>query len=57
MAENILNCADSLKTKPGDCKVVGCYEAGKPDGVFNKLWEDDLSYILNLLIRRKILLH
>jgi integrase len=50
MAENILNHVDSLKTKPGDCKVVGCYEAGKPDRVFNKPWKDGMSYLLNLLI-------
>jgi integrase len=50
MSENILNRVDSLKTKPGDCKVVGCYEVGKPDRVFNKPWKDELSYLLNLLI-------
>jgi integrase len=50
MAENILNRVDSLKTKPGDCKVVGCYEVGKPDRVFNKPWKDELLYLLNLLI-------
>jgi integrase len=50
MAENILNRVDSLKTKPGDCKVVGCYEVGKPDSVFNETWTDELSYMLNLLI-------
>jgi hypothetical protein len=50
MAENILNHVDSLKTKPGDCKVVGCYEVGKPDSVFNKVWKDELSYMLNLVI-------
>jgi integrase len=50
MAENILNRVDSLKTRPGDYKVVGCYEVGKPDGIFNKPWKDGLSYLLNLLI-------
>jgi integrase len=50
MAENILNRVDSLKTRPGDCKVVGCYEVGKPDSVFNKPWKDELAYLLNLLI-------
>jgi integrase len=50
MAENVLNLVDSLKTGPGDCKAVGCYEAGRPDGIFNELWGDELSYILNLLI-------
>jgi integrase len=50
MAENILNRVDSLKTKPGDCKVVGCYEVGKPDGAFSAVWKDELSYLLNLLI-------
>ncbi|MDR1095474.1 MAG: tyrosine-type recombinase/integrase [Spirochaetaceae bacterium] len=50
MAENILNRVDSLKTRPGDCKVVGCYEAGKPDNIFNKPWKDELAYLLNLLI-------
>jgi integrase len=50
MAENILNRVDSLKTRPGDCKVVGCYEAGKPDSIFSKPWRDELSYLLNLLI-------
>jgi integrase len=50
MVENILNRVDSLKTRPGDCKVVGCYEVGKPDNIFNKSWKDELSYLLNLLI-------
>jgi integrase len=50
MAENILNHVDSLKTKPGDCKVVGCYEVGTPNSIFNKMWKDELSYLLNLLI-------
>jgi integrase len=50
MAENTLNHVDSLKTKPGDYKVVGCYEVGKPDRVFNKPWKDELSYLLNLII-------
>jgi integrase len=50
MAENTLNRVDSLKTRPGDYKVVGCYEVGKPDGIFNKPWKDECSYLLNLLI-------
>jgi integrase len=50
MAENILNIVDSLKTRPGDCKVVGCYEVGTPNNIFNKPWKDELSYLLNLLI-------
>jgi integrase len=50
MAENILNRVDSLKTNPGDCKVVGCYEVGKPDKIFNAAWKDKVSYLLNLLI-------
>jgi site-specific recombinase XerD len=50
MAVNILNSVDSLKTRPGDCKVVGCYEVGTPDSVFNKAWKDELAYLLNLLI-------
>jgi integrase len=50
MAENILNRVDSLKTRPGDHKVVGCYEVGTPDNIFNKPWKDELSYLLNLLI-------
>jgi integrase len=50
MAENTLNHVDSLRTRPGDYKVVGCYEVGKPDNVFNKPWKDERSYLLNLLI-------
>jgi integrase len=50
MAENILNRVDSLKTRPGDCKVVGCYEVGKPDNIFNRSWKNELAYLLNLLI-------
>jgi integrase len=50
MTENILNGVDSLKTRPGDCKVVGCYEVETPNNVFNKPWKDELSYLLNLLI-------
>jgi integrase len=50
VAENILNRIDSLKTRPGDCKVVGCYEVGRPDGLFNRPWKDRLSYLLNLVI-------
>jgi integrase len=50
MAENILKRVESLKTKPGDCKVIGCYEADKPWGAFNRAWKDETSYMLNLLI-------
>jgi integrase len=50
MAENILNRVDSLTPQPGDCKVIGCYEVGKPNNIFNRVWKDELSYLLNLLI-------
>jgi integrase len=50
MAENTLNRVDSLTPQPGDCKVVGCYEVGKPNTIFNRVWKDELSYLLNLLI-------
>jgi integrase len=50
MAENILNNVDSLTPQPGDCKVIGCYEVGKPNGIFNRVWKNELSYLLNLLI-------
>jgi integrase len=50
MAENILDRVDSLKTRPGDCKTVGCYEVGKPDSIFNKPWKNELACLLNLLI-------
>jgi integrase len=50
MAENVLNQVDSLIPQPGDCKVVGCYEVGKPNNIFNRVWKDELSYLLNLLI-------
>jgi len=39
-----------IKAKKGDIKIKGCYEVGKLKGVFNKEWENDLSYMLNLLI-------
>jgi integrase len=50
MAENVLNHVDSLIPQPGDRKVVGCYEVGKPNRIFNRVWKDELSYLLNLLI-------
>jgi integrase len=51
MAENVLKCVDSLVPQPDDQKVTGCYEVGKPDGVFNKVWkQDEVSYLLNLVI-------
>jgi site-specific recombinase XerD len=50
MAENILNQVDSLTPTPDDCKVVGCYEVGTPNNVFNKPWKNELAYLLNLLI-------
>jgi integrase len=51
ITENILNRVDSLKTTPGDRNVTGCYEVGKPDGIFTKSWKkDERAYLLNLLI-------
>jgi integrase len=50
MAENVLNHVDSLTPQPCDYKAVGCYEVGKPNGIFNTLWKDELSYLLNLII-------
>jgi len=40
----------SLKVGKNDQKIVGCYEITKLKGVFNKRWDDDRSYLLNLII-------
>jgi integrase len=40
----------ALPVKPGDRKSHGCHEVIKMKGVFDKEWEDKLSYILNLII-------
>jgi integrase len=40
----------ALPVKPGDRKSHGCHEVIKMKGVFDKEWDDKLSYILNLII-------
>jgi integrase len=40
----------SLKIQKGDEKITGCYEINKLKGVFNRRWNDELSYMLNLVI-------
>jgi integrase len=40
----------SIKSKKGDKKITGCYDIEKIKGVFNKRWDNDLYYMLNLLI-------
>ena len=40
----------SLKIKEGDEKIIGCYETDKLKGVFNRRWNDQRSYLLNLII-------
>ena len=39
-----------LRVGKEDQKVTGCYNVDKINGVFNKRWEDQLSYMLDLLI-------
>jgi integrase len=39
-----------LKIGKGDQKDTGCYEIDKIKGVFNKIWKDEFSYLLCLLI-------
>jgi integrase len=40
----------ALKVQTTDCVVRGCYEIDKLKGVFNKRWNDELSYLLCLII-------
>jgi len=40
----------ALRIGKGDEKITGCYEINKLKGVFNKQWDNELSYILNLII-------
>jgi len=45
-------CKSVIPIKVGkeDQKITGCYEVDKLKGVFNQKWEDDLSYMLTLLM-------
>ena len=45
-------CAElpPLPVKAGDRKTHGCHEVVKLKGVFNREWDDRLSYMLNLMI-------
>jgi len=45
-------CKDlkALKVGKEHQKIVGCYEINKLKGVFNKRWNDERSYLLNLII-------
>jgi integrase len=38
-----------LMVKDEDVKLTGCYEVDKIKGVFNKVWRDEVSYLLCLL--------
>ena len=40
----------SIKVKKEDHKVTGCYEVSEIKGVFNKKWENELSYLLSMLM-------
>ena len=39
-----------IKVGEDDQEITGCYEIDKLKGVFNREWENDLSYMLTLLI-------
>jgi integrase len=39
-----------IKIKKEDQKITGCYEVNKLKGVFNRKWENELSYLLCLLM-------
>jgi len=40
----------ALRVKESGLKARGCYHLEKVKGVFNKRWQDEQSYLLNLLI-------
>jgi integrase len=40
----------AIKVGKEDQKITGCYEVDKLKGVFNREWENDLSYMLTLLM-------
>lgn len=40
----------ALKVPCKDQKATGCYDINKLKGVFNKKWNDEYSYLLNMLI-------
>jgi integrase len=50
ISENIADSVKGLPVRQSDSKARGCYELEQLKGVFNKKWEDQLSYILCLLI-------
>jgi site-specific recombinase XerD len=50
ITENVFDRVKNLKVTVKDKKTHGCYEIEMLKGVFNREWEDRLSYILNLMI-------
>ena len=40
----------NIPVRAEDQAVRGCYEIGRPAGVFNRKWEEEVSYLLCLLI-------
>lgn len=46
---NPCNGLTKIKAKQEDHKITGCYEVNKLKGVFNKKWDNQLFYMLNLI--------
>jgi hypothetical protein len=50
IAENVFDKVDTLKVTGQSHTVRGCHELNTVTGVFNKRWEDKVSYLLCLII-------
>jgi integrase len=50
ITENVFDKVVILKARRQDYKVRGCYEVSAVKGVFNREWEDRVSYLLCLII-------
>jgi integrase len=48
--ENPCRALESIPVQNEDRKERGCYELGKLRGVFNRQWQDHISYLLCLMI-------
>jgi site-specific recombinase XerD len=50
LKENVFDKVLMLKAKRQDYRMRGCYDVNAIKGIFNKPWEDGLSYLLCLII-------
>jgi integrase len=50
ISSNVFDLVQMLKTKPENSGDRGCYEISLLKGVFSRVWEDRLSFLLSLLI-------